>query len=85
MLKHAALLVALLILMALIALGVQEPEPAASGSLLRQHGPLERAMKPWVRWTTASTEDRVIWVLLLLVIAVIVGGTINGTEPLGPS
>jgi hypothetical protein len=41
-------------------------------------------MKLWVRWTTASTQDRVFWVLFLLAIAVIVGGTINGTEPLGP-
>jgi hypothetical protein len=41
-------------------------------------------MKRWVRWTTASTHDRVVWVLLLLIIAVTVGGAIDGTEPVGP-
>jgi hypothetical protein len=41
-------------------------------------------MKLWVRWRTASTHDRVLWVLLLMTIAVTVGGAIDGTEPLGP-
>jgi hypothetical protein len=41
-------------------------------------------VKLWLRWTAELTHDRVFWMVLLGIIAVIVGGAIAGTEPLGP-